>query len=130
MRGIYVLALLAISALGLALLGASASRSHALRSYVVVYDAHASAAAARGAVKASGGTIVRENLKVGVATAVSRNSNFLSAVSRQRALFGGALDRPIGSARDRSGRPRARDSAGHRSWHAERRGADRVERER
>ena len=97
MRRIYVLALLALAALAVALLGASASRSHTLRSYVVVYADHASDAEARSAVRASGGTIVKENLKVGVATAVSRNSDFLSAVSRQRALFGAALDRPVGS---------------------------------
>jgi subtilisin family serine protease len=97
-KKIYVLSLLAIGALGLALIGARASHAQPLQSYVVVYDAHASAAAARGAVKASGGAIVSENLKVGVATAVSRNSNFLSAVSRQRALLGAALDRPVGSA--------------------------------
>lgn len=97
MRRIYVLSLLATGALGLALLAASGARSQPLRSYVVVYGDHVSAAAARDAVKASGGAIVRENLKVGVATAVSRNSSFLSAVSRQRALFGAALDRPVGS---------------------------------
>jgi lantibiotic leader peptide-processing serine protease len=98
MRRIYVLSLLATAALGLALLGASASRSQTLRSYVVVYGGHASPTAARDAVKASGGRIVRENLKIGVATAVSRNSRFLSAVRRQPALFGAALDRPVGSA--------------------------------
>ena len=95
MSKIHVLSLLVTGALGLAVLGADA-RSPA-RSYVVVYDAHASAASARSAVKSSGGAIVRENMKVGVATAFSRNPSFLAAASRQRAIFGAAVDRPVGS---------------------------------
>ena len=95
MSKIHVLSLLVTGALGLAVLGADA-RSPA-RSYIVVYDGHASAASARSAVKASGGAIVSENRKVGVATAISRNPSFLAAVSRQRAIFGAAVDRPVGS---------------------------------
>ena len=65
-------------------------------SYVVVYDLGASMAAARSAVRDAGGTIVKENVRVGVATVVSRNPSFLDAVISQKALTGAALDRPIG----------------------------------
>jgi subtilisin family serine protease len=79
--------------------GAAPSRTGPERSYVVVYDLGASIALARGAVMASGGAIVKENLTVGVVTAVSKNPDFLEAVSRQKALTGAALDRPIGHTR-------------------------------
>ena len=96
MSRIRVLALLATGVLGLTALSAGTASVPA-QSYVVVYDGHASAAAARNAVRASGGRVVRENLKVGVATAISRNRSFLASVSRQRAIFGAAVDRPVGS---------------------------------
>ena len=98
MRRILVLSLVTTGALLVALLGAGTSHSAAARSYVVVYAAGAEPAAARDAVEASGGTIVRENLKVGVVTATSRNPNFRSNVRRHRALLGAALDRPVGHA--------------------------------
>jgi subtilisin family serine protease len=102
-----VAALLATGTLALALVGASTSSAQPMRSYVVVYQQHVSVAKARAAVEASGGTIVRENLEVGVATVISRNARFVAAVSRQRALVGAALDRPIGTA---SGLPVGSDS--------------------
>jgi hypothetical protein len=75
----------------------SASWSGDELSYVVVYDLGASTFAARNALIAIGGTIVEENLTVGVATVVSQNPAFLEAVSGQTALMGAAIDRPIGS---------------------------------
>src|SRR2546430_580428 len=97
MRKVHVLLLVVAGGVVLALLGAARpTTSHAARSYVVVYTAGATPAAARDAVKASGGTIVKENLKVGVATAVSRNPAFLEQVRRQPALFGAAHNRAIG----------------------------------
>jgi lantibiotic leader peptide-processing serine protease len=75
--------------------------SGALRSangeYVVAYADGASAAAARAAVKAAGGTILKENSRVGVATVKSANPAFLSAAAAQKALVGAARNRPIGS---------------------------------
>jgi lantibiotic leader peptide-processing serine protease len=65
-------------------------------SFVVLYDMSTSTAAARSAVRAIGGTIVKENLRVGVATVVSRNPSFLEAAGTRNALSGAALDRPIG----------------------------------
>jgi subtilisin family serine protease len=80
--------------------GASAQPSGQLQSangeYVVVYADGASAAAARAAIKAAGGTVVKENARVGVATVKSSNAGFVAAVGRQPALVGAARNRPIG----------------------------------
>jgi len=89
----------ALVAVGVAAIGAATSASsESARSYVVLYDVNASPAAARAAVEAAGGQVVRENTKVGVATAVSKNADFLAAVGKQRALRGAAPNIPIGRA--------------------------------
>jgi subtilisin family serine protease len=64
--------------------------------YVVAYADGASAAAAKAAIKAAGGTVVKENAQVGVATVKSSNPAFMAAVGRQSALVGAARNRPIG----------------------------------
>ena len=64
--------------------------------YVVAYADGVSAAAARAAVKAAGGTILKESTQVGVATVKSANPAFLSAAAAQKALVGAARNRPIG----------------------------------
>ena len=64
--------------------------------YVVAYAEGVSAATARAAVKAAGGTIMKENSKVGVATVKSANPAFLRAAAGQKALVGAARNRPIG----------------------------------
>src|SRR5919112_1085300 len=64
--------------------------------YVVAYADGASAAAARAAVKAAGGTVLKENTQVGVATVKSATPAFLSAAAAQKALVGAARNRPIG----------------------------------
>ena len=64
--------------------------------YVVAYADGTSAAAARAAVKAAGGTVLKENTQVGVATVKSANPAFLSAAAAQKALVGAARNRPIG----------------------------------
>jgi lantibiotic leader peptide-processing serine protease len=64
--------------------------------YVVAYADGVSAATARAAVKAAGGTILKENARVGVATVRSANPSFLGAAAAQRALVGAARNRPIG----------------------------------
>ena len=66
--------------------------------YVVLYAEAASLSAARAAVKAAGGTIVRENTKVGVATVHAKNADFMVAVSKQRALAGASRNAPVGHA--------------------------------
>ena len=64
--------------------------------YLVLYAEGASTASARLAVQAAGGTIVKENTAIGVATVRSQNVGFLSAVLRQPALAGAARNVPIG----------------------------------
>jgi lantibiotic leader peptide-processing serine protease len=64
--------------------------------YVVAYADGVPAATARAAIKAAGGTVVRENTRVGVATVKSANPSFLRAAAAQKALVGAARNRPIG----------------------------------
>ena len=64
--------------------------------YVVLYADGTSLAAARDAVEAAGGTIVRENTKVGVATVASNESDFLTTVASEGALAGAARNVPVG----------------------------------
>ena len=78
--------------------------------YVVAYADGVSAAAARAA-KAAGGTILKENTRVGVATVKSTNPAFITAAGSQSALVGAARNRPIG--RIPSGAARRR-----RTWSA------------
>jgi subtilisin family serine protease len=85
---------------GQARTGAAAQPSGQLQSangeYVVAYADAASAASARAAIKAAGGTVVKENTQVGVATVKSSNPSFIAAAGRQSALVGAARNRPIG----------------------------------
>jgi lantibiotic leader peptide-processing serine protease len=64
--------------------------------YVVLYASGASKVAAHRAIKAAGGRIVRENVKVGLATVRSSNRTFLADVSRRAAIEGAAVNRRIG----------------------------------
>jgi subtilisin family serine protease len=66
--------------------------------YVVAYADGVSAATARAAIKAAGGTILKENSRVGVATVKSANPSFLRDAAAQSALVGAARNRPIGQA--------------------------------
>jgi lantibiotic leader peptide-processing serine protease len=86
-----------VALLGLPVVQAG-GRAGAARSYVVKYAAGASLAQARAAVRAAGGTIVRENVQVGVATVRSRNAEFILDAAAQRALVGAARNLPIGNA--------------------------------
>jgi hypothetical protein len=74
--------------------------------YVVAYADGASTAAARAAVKAAGGTILKENARVGVATVKSTNPSFITAAGAQSALIGAARNRPIGRLPSGAGAPR------------------------
>jgi hypothetical protein len=65
--------------------------------YVVVYKSGASKAAARAAIKAAGGRIIRENRDIGVATVMSRNPAFITESAAARPLYGAARNRAIGS---------------------------------
>jgi subtilisin family serine protease len=66
--------------------------------YVVLYKEGASLDKARAAVKAAGGTIVKENTAVGLATVESTNTQFVASVGRQSTIDGAAVNRTIGHA--------------------------------
>jgi subtilisin family serine protease len=74
--------------------------------YVVAYADGASATAARAAIKAAGGTVLKENARVGVATVKSGNPAFIAAAGRQSALAGAARNRPVGKLPSGAGSPR------------------------
>jgi lantibiotic leader peptide-processing serine protease len=86
----------------MALLGLPSSpagaKSGPARNYVVKYETGVSLAQARNAIGAVGGTILRENAQVGVATVRSRNANFILDAAAHPALIGAARNLPIGSA--------------------------------
>ena len=99
MQKAFIAALVAMTALAVvALAAATPSGSRPVgkpTSYVVVYEAGVSKAAARAAIRAAGGQLVRENAKVGVATIVSRNRSFLTDAAREAALLGATRNRPV-----------------------------------
>jgi lantibiotic leader peptide-processing serine protease len=74
---------------------ASAARPH---SYVVLLKHGTSAADARAAIRAAGGTIVHSNKAIGLFTVTSASSRFLSRAKAQRAVAGVARNRVIGRA--------------------------------
>jgi hypothetical protein len=86
---------------------ASAARPH---SYVVLLKHGTSAADARAAIRAAGGTIVRRNKAIGLVTVNSTSARFLGRAKAQRAVAGVARNRVIGRSPGGSG-------------HASRRGA-------
>lgn len=71
--------------------------------YLVLYADGASNAAGRSAIAAAGGTVVKENRSIGLASVSSENADFLSDVRAQRAVKGAARDRSIGTARPNMG---------------------------
>jgi subtilisin family serine protease len=66
------------------------------REYVVVYESDAGKAAARDAVADAGGSIVRENTAIGVATVRSSDADFVRKATAEGALLGAAANKPIG----------------------------------
>jgi subtilisin family serine protease len=73
---------------------------------VVAYADGASAAAAHAAIAAAGGTIVKENTQVGVATVKSTNPAFIAEAGGQDALAGAARNQPVGKLPEGAGNPR------------------------
>jgi subtilisin family serine protease len=75
---------------------ARAQRTGPAADYVVLYrDPHA-AAAARAAIYAAGGHLLRENRDIGTAAVRSTNLDFLTAVRRNGAVVGATHERAIG----------------------------------
>jgi subtilisin family serine protease len=101
-RRTIIAAALAVAVLGTAAFAVATPSGPANRTsgtatqYVVVYKSGASKAAARAAIKAAGGRIVRENRDIGVATVVSRNPAFITESSAARSVYGAARNRPVG----------------------------------
>jgi subtilisin family serine protease len=101
-RRTLIAAALALAALGTAAFaiatpsGPGSRTSGSPTQYVVVYESGASKAAARQAIKAAGGKIIRENKDVGVATVVSRNPAFITESAAAHSLYGAARNRPVG----------------------------------
>ena len=102
--GIAVVALSAVAGLLVsASAGAVDGQAAGEREFVVVYAEGASAQAARAAVAAAGGRIVKENAKVGVATVRSGNGDFVADAAAARAIEGAAHNQSIGSVPDQVG---------------------------
>jgi subtilisin family serine protease len=68
------------------------------RTYVVVYDLDKGTVAAKRAVRAAGGRLIKVNRAIGVATARSSAGRFLKRLRAARAIDGVALNRRIGKA--------------------------------
>jgi hypothetical protein len=89
--------------------------------YVVLYDADASAADARAAIRRAGGRVVSENAEVGVATVRAGSAGFARRVARSAAIEGASADRSIAQAPQED--PKADDvegTAGPGDWHGRR----------
>lgn len=97
-RLLVVAATVATLVLGVVLPATAADPQAQKREYVVLYRNPAALAASRLAVKRAGGTIVRENARIGVATVSSANPRFIGNALRQPALSGAARSTPIGKA--------------------------------
>jgi subtilisin family serine protease len=107
MRRTLLLALAGALCLLVPLTAGAAKQAPTKRTYVVLYERGASVTTAHKAIRGAGGTIVRENRKVGVATVRSTNARFVSAVARSSAVYGAARNRSIGYAP--AARARVRD---------------------
>jgi subtilisin family serine protease len=88
-------------------IGAWASQDGTEQEFVVVYERGASLEAARAAILAAGGEIVKENDRVGIATIRTTNPDFIAMAEQQAALFGVARNAKIGQAPD--DRPKHRE---------------------
>jgi lantibiotic leader peptide-processing serine protease len=98
MRKLFALLVASLVAGVLLIPAATSGRQQvAVKEYVVLYENGASLAAARAAVERIGGKIVRENRAIGLATVRTSNNDFVSDAVAQRALFGAASNRPIGT---------------------------------
>jgi lantibiotic leader peptide-processing serine protease len=88
----------AVSMLGAAPGDAQPSSGTSKATYLVLYREGASLEAAHAAIKEAGGTITRENTKVGLATVSTRNANFRQDVKKSGAIEGVSRNRSIGYA--------------------------------
>ena len=96
-------AVVALCAVGLTLLATGAGAAGTRQQFVVVYAHGASAHAAHAAIEAAGGTILKENTKIGVATVASANRRFVADAAATQAIEGAAHNQVIGNAPKQDG---------------------------
>jgi subtilisin family serine protease len=96
--GIVALSVVGLSWVSVA--GAAEGQAASQQQYVVVYAAGASTDAAHAAIAFAGGTILKENKAVGVATVASANSGFAADATGAAAIQGVARNQVIGRAPD------------------------------
>jgi lantibiotic leader peptide-processing serine protease len=94
-----VVALAAAAMVGSLAVGTNAGSDGRPTQYIVLYEADASPAAVKAAVKQAKGRILRANNKVGVATAISANPRFRTDAAASAAVKGVARNIPIGRAK-------------------------------
>ncbi len=91
---------LAVFGLGVAslpgIVAPTAAAASASTEYTVLYRSGTAAAAAHQAIRTAGGTVVRENTAIGLATVRSTNPRFAATAGRQSEIDGVARSRPIG----------------------------------
>jgi subtilisin family serine protease len=98
MKRLIFLAVVAVACSGATLAAATPEvKTGAQKRYVVLYEENASSAAATAAIKQAGGRVVRANSRIGVATVVSANPNFLDTATSTAAIEGVAPNRSIGT---------------------------------
>ena len=109
--GIVALSVVGLSWVSVA--GAAEGQAASQQQYVVVYAAGASTDAAHAAIAFAGGTILKENKAVGVATVASANSGFAADATGAAAIQGVARNQVIGRAPDAiaDGKVQKRDPA-------------------
>ena len=86
----------ALGAVSMPATAAAPERLAPSNSYIVLYDSGTSLASARLAVRAAGGTVIRENRRVGVATVTSTSATFAADLLRRGVVAGVARDKPVG----------------------------------
>jgi len=96
--GIILAAFVLLGGMVPATIAAPRQQPSAANTYVVVYAENASLDTAHAAISAAGGTIVKENTGVGVATVSTSNPNFIAAVRQQPALYGVSRNVSVGVA--------------------------------
>jgi subtilisin family serine protease len=98
--GASVVALSVVGLSWVATAGAAQSQAAGQQQFVVVYAKGASTDAAHAAIAFAGGTILKENKAVGVATVASTNSGFVADATGSAAIDGAARNQVIGRAPD------------------------------
>jgi subtilisin family serine protease len=99
-------------------------KAGAQKRYVVLYEKSASPAAAQAAITRAGGRVLQANSRVGVATVVSANPDFLGTVTSSAAIEGVAPNRVIGTAPAREPKfsvelmRELREATKARKWHS------------